>query len=112
MQEVANDGHCAMFVEPAHDQPAPAERQRAWDTPDVQGWDSWSSAWDYWTAAADAPDPWAPTPPPTLTSILADINHAWDVVKRTETEVGVIWNELRYARVSALWLLGSGLILI
>jgi len=40
MQEVANDGQCAMFMEPAHDQPAPAERQWAWDTPDTQGWDS------------------------------------------------------------------------
>ena len=97
MQKVANDGQRAMFMEPAHDQPAPADHQRAWDTPNNQGWDSWSSARDYWTAAPDAPDPWAPTPPPTLTSILADINHAWDVVKRTETEVGVIRNELRYA---------------
>jgi len=102
MQEVANNGQCVMFMEPAHNQPAPADRQQAWDTRDSQGWDSWSPARDYWTAAADAPDPWAPAPPPTLTSISADVNHAWDVVKRTETEVGVIRNELRYARVSVL----------
>ena len=101
-----------MFMEPAHDQPAPAKRQRAWDTPDSQGWDSWSSARDYWTAAADAPDPWAPAPPPTLTSISADVNHAWDVVKRTETEVGIIRNELRYARVSVFVTLCYGLVLI
>jgi len=102
MQEVTNNGQCAMFMEPAHDHPAPAERQRPWDTPDNQGRDSWSSARNYWTVAPNAPDPWALTPPPTLSSISADINHAWDVVKRTETEVGVIQNELRYARVSAL----------
>jgi len=29
MQEVANNGQCTMFIEPAHDQPAPAEHQRA-----------------------------------------------------------------------------------
>jgi len=40
MQKMANNGQCAMFMEPVHDQPAPAERQRAWDTPDNQGWNS------------------------------------------------------------------------
>jgi len=102
MQKVANNGQCVMFMEPAHDQPALADCQRAWDTPNSQGWDSWSLARDYWTAATDAPDPWVPAPPPTLTSISADVNHAWDMVKHTETEVGVIWNELCYARVSVL----------
>ena len=47
MQKVANDGQYAMFMELAHNQPAPAEHQRAWDTPNSQGWDSWSSARDY-----------------------------------------------------------------
>jgi len=100
MQEVANNGQCAMFMEPAHDQPGPAELQQAWDMPDSHGWNSWSLARDYWTAAPDAPNPWAPAPPPTLSSVSADVNHTWDVVKRIETEIGVIRNELWYARVS------------
>ena len=44
MQEVANDGHCAMFMEPTHDQPGPVEQQQDWNASDDQGDDGWGMA--------------------------------------------------------------------
>jgi len=101
MQEVANDGHCAMFMEPTQDQPDLVEQQQGWNTSDDQGDDGWGMARDSW-GGVPGPDPWAPAPAPTLGSISADVNHTLGGVRRLETEVGIIRNELRYARVSAL----------
>jgi len=110
--EIANNGWCALTAEPVVDQADQADCARTWgNNAPTWGWGNVSTtAADWGSANDDEHDPWAPAPPPTLSSISNDVGYTRDAISHLSLELGTVRSELRYAWVRAFLSMSSCLL--
>jgi len=102
--EIADNGWCALTAEPVVDQADQVNRaQTRRNNAPTWGWGNVRTTAANWGSAdGDEHDSWAPTPPPTLTSISNNVGYTRDAISGLSIELGSVRSELRSAWVRVL----------